>query len=53
MKLRVKATMTGQRMQLYAEKNLAGPVSAAHSNSFMNTVSTHLRISNYMQFISI
>ena len=47
----VKATMTGQRMQLYAETNLADHVSAAHSNAFMNMVSTHLRIPNNMQLI--
>jgi hypothetical protein len=39
-------------MQLYSETNLAGHVSAARSNAFMNMVSTHLRIPNYMQLIS-
>ena len=32
----LKATMAGQRMQQYAETNLGGHVSAAHSNAFMN-----------------
>jgi hypothetical protein len=49
----VKATMTGQRMQLYGETNFAGHVSAAHSNAFMNMVSTYLRIPNYMQLVII
>ena len=36
-----------------AETSLAGHVSAAISNAFINMVSTYLRIPNYMHLISI